>query len=46
MFSSDGQGVEEPLAAAAWLPYCTVAAAAVDDLIQPGTSGAGTNTLE
>ncbi len=33
MFSSDGQGVEEQLAAAAWLPYCTVAAAAVDDLI-------------
>lgn len=46
MFSSDRQGVEEQLAAAAWLPYCTVAAAAVDDLLQPSTSGADTNTLE
>lgn len=45
MFTFDGQGAEEQLAAAALLPYCTVAAAAVDDLIQPGTSGAGTNTL-
>lgn len=46
VFSSDRQGVEEQLAAAAWLPYCTVAAAAVDDLLQPSTSGADTNTLE
>jgi len=41
-FISDRQGVKEQLAHS----YCTVAAATVDDLLQPSTSGAGTNTQE